>query len=187
MEVRRGGEKIRTNVFVLTFDSPTPPAEIKVGYLDLKVRPFVPTPMRCFKCHRYGHGSEKCRRPEAICARCGRTGHKVEECPNDPHCINCRGDHAASDRQCPKYMEEKAILHYRAHQGGTFQQSRAAVVVEVAREIQARYFATVVRKGPTKLGQPQVKKGIHATPALAKAAPPKEKIVRQTTLRDRGQ
>ncbi|GFR64705.1 hypothetical protein ElyMa_001930200 [Elysia marginata] len=37
MEVRREGEKIRTNMFVLTFDSPTPPAEIKVGYLDLKV------------------------------------------------------------------------------------------------------------------------------------------------------
>ncbi|GFR91774.1 nucleic-acid-binding protein from mobile element jockey [Elysia marginata] len=91
MEIRRGGEKIRTNTFVLTFDSPPPPAEIKVGYLDLKVRPFVPTLMRCLKCHRYGHGGEKCRRPAAICARCGRTGHKVEECPNDPRCINCRG------------------------------------------------------------------------------------------------
>ncbi|GFR64733.1 Gag-Pol polyprotein [Elysia marginata] len=89
MEIKRGWEKIMTNTFVLSFDSTTPPAEIKLGYLDLKVRPFVPTPMRCFKCHRYGHGSEKCRRPEAICARCGRTRHKMEECPNDPHCINC--------------------------------------------------------------------------------------------------
>ncbi|GFR64683.1 nucleic-acid-binding protein from mobile element jockey [Elysia marginata] len=184
MEVRRGGEKI--NTFVLTFDSPTPPAEIKVGYLDLKVRPFVPTPMRCFKCHRYGHGSERCRRQEAICARCGRTGHKIKECPNDPRCINCGGDHAASDRNCPKFQEEKAILHYRAYHGGTFQQARAAVVVEVAREIQARSFATVVRKGPTKLGGAQAKKSIQTTPAPAKAAPPRERLVGEPTQRNRG-
>ncbi|GFR70789.1 Gypsy retrotransposon integrase-like protein 1 [Elysia marginata] len=97
-----------------------------------------------------------------------------------------RGDHAASDRNCPKFLEEKAILHYRAHHGGTFQQARAAVVVEVAREVQARSFATVERKGPTKLGEPQIKKSIHTTPAPAKAAPPKEKLARETTLRDRG-
>ncbi|GFR76885.1 nucleic-acid-binding protein from mobile element jockey [Elysia marginata] len=142
--------------------------------------------MRCFKCHRYGHGSERCRRQEAICARCGRTGHKVEECPNDPRCINCGGDHAASDRNCPKFQEAKAILNYRAHHGGTFQQARAAVVVEVAREMQARSFATVVRKGPTKLGGPQAKKSIQMTPAPARTAPPRERLVGETTQRNYG-
>ncbi|GFS27743.1 nucleic-acid-binding protein from mobile element jockey [Elysia marginata] len=137
--------------------------------------------MCCFKCHRYGHGSERCRRQEAICARSGRTGHKVEECPNDPCCINCGGDHAASDRNCPKFQEEKAILNYRAHHGGTFQQARAAVVIEVTREVQARSFATVVRKGPTKLGGPQAKKSIQMAPAPAKAAPPRERLVGETT------
>ncbi|GFR64726.1 hypothetical protein ElyMa_000185000 [Elysia marginata] len=60
--------------------------------------------------------------------------------------------------------------------------ARAAVIVEVAREIQARFFATVVRKRPPKVGEPQVKKVISATPAPA----PKEKINRQTNVKGRG-
>ncbi|GFR74001.1 nucleic-acid-binding protein from mobile element jockey [Elysia marginata] len=131
---RRGEEMIPTNSFILTFNSPTPPTQIKAGYVKFNVRPYVPTPMWCFKCHKFGHGREKCRRQEPICDKCGKEGHAADSCKNDPHCVNCQGDHAASDKVCPKYAEEQAILRYRAYNGGTFQQARAAVVLEVAKE-----------------------------------------------------
>ncbi|GFS22078.1 RNA-directed DNA polymerase from mobile element jockey [Elysia marginata] len=59
IQIRRGEETIPTSTFVLTFDSPTPPTQIKVGYVKLNVRPYGPTPMRCFKCHRFGHERER--------------------------------------------------------------------------------------------------------------------------------
>ncbi|GFS23288.1 RNA-directed DNA polymerase from mobile element jockey [Elysia marginata] len=93
IEIRRGDRKIKTNTFVLTFNTPTPPQEIKAGYMPLTVRPYVPTPMRCFRCHRYGHGRNKSRAKEELCVRCGEPGHGSEECKRDVRCVNCKGDY----------------------------------------------------------------------------------------------
>ncbi|GFR99320.1 RNA-directed DNA polymerase from mobile element jockey [Elysia marginata] len=97
IQIRRGEETIPTNTFILTFDSPTPPTQIKAGYVKLNVKPYVTTSMRCFKCHRFGHGREKCRRQDPISGKCGKVSHVADNCKNDPHCVNCRGNHAASD------------------------------------------------------------------------------------------
>ena len=110
MKIRRDGKEILTNTFILTFDSPKPPARIQVAYLNLEVRPYVPNPMRCFGCQRYGHTKMNCSRLP-VCARCGKSeDHSEENCSADPHCINCKGQHAAHSKECPKWQEEKAIL-----------------------------------------------------------------------------
>ncbi|GFS22965.1 nucleic-acid-binding protein from mobile element jockey [Elysia marginata] len=137
---------IPTNTFILTFDSPTPPTQVKAGYVKLNVRPYVPTPMRCYKCHKFGHGREKCRRQDPdrfLNTSKGVVTHKdllrchaADSCKNDPHCVNSRGDHAASDRVCPYCAEEQAILRYRAYNGGTFQQARAAIAPDLSSTVQ---------------------------------------------------
>ncbi|KAJ8892383.1 hypothetical protein PR048_004963 [Dryococelus australis] len=33
------------------------------------------SPMRCKKCHRYGHTEERCRQKEEICGKCWEEGH----------------------------------------------------------------------------------------------------------------
>ena len=38
---------------------PTPPTSLRAGYLTVPVRPYIPFPMRCFKCHKFGHGKDK--------------------------------------------------------------------------------------------------------------------------------
>ncbi|GFN89423.1 hypothetical protein PoB_001592900 [Plakobranchus ocellatus] len=30
--------------------------------------------MRCYKCQRYGHGKDRCKKPAAVCGRCGKGG-----------------------------------------------------------------------------------------------------------------
>ncbi|GFO42414.1 RNA-directed DNA polymerase from mobile element jockey [Plakobranchus ocellatus] len=130
IKVRRGEDKIQTDTVVLTFDSPKRPRRIYAGYMTLDVRPYVPLPTRCYKCQRYGNGKDRCKKPAAVCIRCGKGGHVKRDCSADPHCVNCRGDHAASSKTCPKFLEKQAILRYKAENGGMFQQARKAVVVE---------------------------------------------------------
>ncbi|GFO00317.1 poly(a) RNA polymerase, mitochondrial [Plakobranchus ocellatus] len=142
IKVRRGEDKIQTDTVVLTFDSPKPPSRIRAGYLTLDVRPYVPLLMRCYKCQRYGHGKDRCKKPAAVCVGCGKGGYVERDCSADPHCVNCREDHTASSKTCPKFLEEQAILRYKAENGGTFQQARKAVVVELHKTISTRTFAS---------------------------------------------
>ncbi|GFN87213.1 RNA-directed DNA polymerase from mobile element jockey [Plakobranchus ocellatus] len=114
IKLRWGEDEIQTDTVVLTFDSPKLPSRIRAGYLTLDVRPYVPLPMRCYKHQRYGHGKDKCKKPAAVCVRCGKGGHVERDCSADPHCVNCRGDHAASSKTCPKFLEEQAIFSISA-------------------------------------------------------------------------
>ncbi|GFO24244.1 RNA-directed DNA polymerase from mobile element jockey [Plakobranchus ocellatus] len=145
IKARRGEDKIQTDTVIQTFDSPKPPNRICAGYLTLDVRPYVPLPMRCYKCQRYGHGKDRCKKPAAVCVRFGKGGHVERDCSADPHCVNCRGDHAASSKTCPKFLLEQGILRYKAENGGTFQQARKAVMIELHKTISKRTFASDVK------------------------------------------
>ncbi|GFO04502.1 RNA-directed DNA polymerase from mobile element jockey [Plakobranchus ocellatus] len=134
-KVRWGEDKIQTDTVILTFGSPKPPSRIRAGYLTLNVRPYVLLAMHCYKCQRYGHGKDRCKKPAAVCVGCGKGSHVECNCSADPHCVNCRGDHTASSKTCPKFLEEQAILRYKAENGCMFQQACMAVVVELHKMI----------------------------------------------------
>ena len=142
---RENGVLKNTNSWVLTFSSPKPPSKLRVAYLELEVRPYVPNPLRCFKCHRFGHGAKNCSKVDPVCARCGQGGHEEAGCKATPRCLNCRGDHSASSRDCPKWQEEKTILEYRARHGGTFKQVRDCLFPKGLRQNQT--YAKVLAQG----------------------------------------
>ncbi|GFO24492.1 nucleic-acid-binding protein from mobile element jockey [Plakobranchus ocellatus] len=145
IKVRRDEDKIQTDTVVLIFNSPKPQSRIRAGYLTLDVRPYVPLPMRCYRCQRYGYGKDRCKKPAAVCIRCGKGGHVERDCSADSLCVNCKGDHAASSKTCTKFLEEQAILRYKAENGGSFQQARKADVVELHKTISTRTFASAVK------------------------------------------
>ena len=167
IHVRKGDVRIPTNTIVLTFDCPKPPTSLRAGYLTVPVRPYVPFPMRCFKCHKFGHGKDKCRRPNALCGRCGKEHADQHQCTAAAHCINCKGDHPAFSKQCPKFVEEQAILRYKAEHGGTFQQARAAVVVDTPRAVSSRTYAQATKLSlkSSKPAQPKASDKVSASVA----------------------
>ena len=59
--LKKEGKVIPTNTLFLTFDSPDLLKEITVGCLKVKVALFVPNPMSCFNCNKYGHTSQRCK------------------------------------------------------------------------------------------------------------------------------
>lgn len=52
------------------------PERVKIGYMSYFVSKYVPPPLRCYKCQRYGH--IVCRGKQR-CAKCGGE-HRYEEC-----------------------------------------------------------------------------------------------------------
>ncbi|GFT13411.1 uncharacterized protein TNCV_3200531 [Trichonephila clavipes] len=51
--IKKDTAVIPTQHIILTFSSPTIPHTIKAGYLNCKIRPYIPNPLRCFKCQRF--------------------------------------------------------------------------------------------------------------------------------------
>ena len=118
-----------TNTYFLTFEVSDLPKEIKVGYMNVKVDPFIPKPLRCYKCQQYGHGATRCTH-EQRCSRCGATDHKHEDCSNEPNCIHCETNHPTSSPKCPRFLKEKQIQKIRTLENISFHEARQKVEAE---------------------------------------------------------
>ncbi|XP_023210361.1 uncharacterized protein LOC111613244 [Centruroides sculpturatus] len=108
ISIRRDGKLIPTKHLILTFNKPTLPSAITAGYLRCPIRPYVPNPLRCFKCQRFGHSQTSCR-GKSTCAQYGTEGHESTECTNCPCCVNCKDAHFTYSRKCPAWQREKEI------------------------------------------------------------------------------
>lgn len=107
-----------TGLMIITFSSITLPEEINIGYEKVKVRPYIPLPLRCKNCLRFGHLSAACKNNKT-CPDCAKNFHIDEEedetCSFEKSCINCKDNglenckHAAYDKTCPIFLKEKEI------------------------------------------------------------------------------
>ena len=101
-------ELLDSTTVLLHFQSDLP-SEVRIRYLNFKIRPYVPKPLRCFKCNRFGHVANHCKGKER-CSKCGEQ-HSWTVCPSTAlNCPNCHGKHAANDRSCPRYKQEEHVL-----------------------------------------------------------------------------
>lgn len=109
MKKRVGQTLIDSDSILITFDTPTPPEFLTIGYYErVKVRLYVPQPLRCFNCSKFGHTANRCRF-QAICRNCSELKTKDHKCQRTI-CSNCYSvEHAAWDKTCPKFVEEKEI------------------------------------------------------------------------------
>jgi hypothetical protein len=121
---KRNGTSLPTNTFILTFNKPCPPKSVKAAYYNIPVEPYVPSPLRCFNCQKYGHGQSSCSH-KSVCARCGLEGHKDTDCSElQPKCANCSGDHPAYSRQCPEWNKQQAIVQIKTERNVSFNEAK---------------------------------------------------------------
>ena len=59
--ITKDGNKITTATIFLTFHGSSVANEINVGFLKVKVSPFIPNPLRCFGCQQFGHHMNNCK------------------------------------------------------------------------------------------------------------------------------
>ena len=111
-EIRRfvkkssGIDQPTPNVLVTCYGTSLPD-EVKIWYQVHKIQTFYDKPRSCAKCHRYNHSTKACR-SEPICKICA-TSHTGNCSSDTPCCINCKGQHAADDKKCPKYIQETKV------------------------------------------------------------------------------
>ena len=99
-KIKRNGQLKDTNTFVITFNTPTLPKTVKVAYFRVNVEIYIPNPLRCHKCQKYGHQENRCTK-DPICANCGEpANHTEQSCTKDPNCVNCGGKHSANTKEC---------------------------------------------------------------------------------------
>ena len=115
---------VKTGTYILTFSRPTPPKKLRVGYLSIEVDLFIPNPLRCFQCQKFGHGRDSCK-GKAICFRCGQDGH--DNCQNSAKCINCKGDHLATSKDCPVWKKEKEVQRVKTENRLSYPEARRLV------------------------------------------------------------
>ncbi|GBN11310.1 hypothetical protein AVEN_78554-1 [Araneus ventricosus] len=109
ISIRRDGQLLNTKHLILTFDSAKLPENIKAGYMRLSVRTYIPNPLRCFQCQRFGHSKTSCR-GTLTCARCAEVGHESTDCTRAEKCVNCKGEHTSFSRNCSAWKQEKEII-----------------------------------------------------------------------------
>ncbi|GFV67001.1 uncharacterized protein TNCV_356871 [Trichonephila clavipes] len=85
--IKKDSAVVPTKHLILTFSSPTLPQTIKAEYLNCKIRLYIPNPLRCFKCQRFGHSQTSCH-GQLTCSRCASVGHASTDCILEPTARN---------------------------------------------------------------------------------------------------
>ena len=141
-----------TPSLMLTFDCTVLPSSIKVAWMNLKVKPYVPNPRRCFHCQMYGHVGRTCRRLQqglpAVCVTCGTSTHDGQDCPGPVKCIHCQKGHPASSKECDRFLLEKEILIIRSREKITFPEARNRALATVLRNGESYASVLSSSRGP---------------------------------------
>ena len=86
---------------------------------------FVPNPMRCYNCNKFGCTSQRCN-VAVKCTGCGKVKHEGQ-CEGPKLCSNCNGPHASSAKDCPVWQKEKEIQRVRVEKRISFPEARQLV------------------------------------------------------------
>ena len=122
ISIKRNNQIISKITYILNFNTPKPPTEIKIGCLITKVETYIPNPLRCHNCQKFGHHKEKCTRPP-ICKNCGETGNHID-CQQPPKCANGKQNHSADSKECELWRKEKRILEIKHTKNISYPEAR---------------------------------------------------------------
>lgn len=112
-----------SGVVLLTFELFDLPSKIDISWHTVKVREYIPNPMRCKTCQYLGHTAKHCRNTP-LCVNCGLPPHMPDDC-SQTKCVNCLLNHPASSRECPKYIQQKEILKIKITKKCTIGEAKA--------------------------------------------------------------
>lgn len=130
IQVKRivAANKNLTHMVILSYPDVIPNS-VNIGYLHFKTSMYIPRPIRCNRCQRFGHPTHACKTMSIKCSYCSGK-HSYEQCTTKennlpPHCSNCGANHSAAFNKCPFYLKVKEALIIRANEGMSYKEALA--------------------------------------------------------------
>lgn len=167
VSIKRQGSTIQTNTYIVTFNRPKPPTSLKIFYSSVKVDTYIPNPLRCFHCQKFGHHENNCRNTP-ICHKCGQgASHHPDNCTNPVKCANCGKDHVASSNLCDIWKKEKEIIKIKTLQNKSYPEAKK-LYEQLVNPLKS--YASIVTKPQT------AEKGVQTDDKSTQTECPKETI-----------
>ena len=107
----------------IKFTGQSLPQKIKIQGQNREVRPYVPKPLQCKSCSKFGHGESKCR-SVPICAFCSSSEHPTTWNCGTPKCVNCGLGHHAKSKECTFYMYNTELKLLVNRTGMSFREAK---------------------------------------------------------------
>ena len=142
--IRKGSERAPTDTYFLTFNKTSLPEDIEVGFEKVRVSLYVPSPMRCFKCQKFGHTRMRCSEEE-VCGVCCKAKHEGA-CAQPALCANCGGKHPSSSKECPMWLQEKEIQRVKTTDRISFRDAKKKVLSRQPQAAGPHTYAAVAKK-----------------------------------------
>ena len=112
----------------IKFEGQTLPQKIKILGQSREVRPFVPKPLQCRSCCKFGHTESKCR-GTPVCAFCSSKDHPTKWNCGSAKCVNCGLDHHARSKDCTFYMYNTELKILVSRTGMSFKEAKSELKV----------------------------------------------------------
>ena len=112
--IKKDNVQLDIDTLLLTFNTTALPQNIKIFYRTVPVEQFIPNPLRCFNCKKFGHHEDNCKlTDEVICDRCGESKLTSIICQRPFKCVNCGKEHSARSTECEVWKREKEIMRIK--------------------------------------------------------------------------
>ena len=122
----RLGKNKDSETVILKFSTNTLPYAVNIGFKTHKVKTYIPPPIRCYNCNKFGHTSTYCT-TKVRCPKCGGN-HPYQQCKStDKKCPNCGESHNAAYKGCIQYKEAKYITEYKIKNNTTYTQAKKEI------------------------------------------------------------
>ena len=89
--------------------------------MSFQVRPYIPPPLRCFQCQKFGHVAAICRGKKR-CGKCGGEDHEYGQCQEgvSVKCCNCGGSHSAAYKGCQAHKRAAEVQRVKVEEKLTY-------------------------------------------------------------------
>ena len=124
VSIKKEGKTIEMNTYIMHFNIPKIPEKIKVGYTMERVEQYIPNPLRCYNCQKYGHHEDNCRGCE-VGWKCGQQNpdHHINDCQFPCKCANL-----VYARSCESWKQEKEVLTVKYQNNIPYNEANKLVV-----------------------------------------------------------
>ena len=152
-KIKKNHELVNTNTLLLTFNTFVTPKTLKIFFQLIPVELYVPNPLRCFNCQKFGHHESNCPADESsVCERCGKgdQDHTTSQCKNPAKCVNCGGNHVSRSSDCDIWKKEKEIMKIKVTQRLTYPEARKVYDQQTPEFTFSRVVSSMPKKPETK-------------------------------------